>query len=362
MTMKRILLLFLLFCGGYVHAQELDSARIHYRQGHREVDMLFRDNRAELERFIRTLREEHGADRLESVVIRSWASPEGVNRLNGVLSERRADSLKSYLVRHAGIPDSLICIHGEGIAWDMLRQMVAASDILYKEEVLHILDHTPVWVFDKAGRVVDGRKKQLMDLRGGMPYTYMLENFFPELRSSLSVACYRKPEPPVKVISQKETKVKEPEPALQPDSVAVPPPVTAAVARLRAVPPTGATWQHKVTIIIHNNLDNGIQVIKKHRNKFQADSAFRYRVPLPVRAGIRVQRGRELPFRRKAAREDLRPGRGQVADAGALAGFEPEPPRGGARTYPAFSRVVLHPLARPCGHREQHQPRAVPGR
>ena len=53
---------------------------------------------------------------------------------------------------------------------------------------------------------------------------------------------------------------------------------------------------------------------------------------------------------------------GQVADAGAIAGFEPEPPRGGARTYPAFSRVVLYPLARPCGHREQHQPRAVPGR
>ena len=159
MTMKRILLLFLLFCGGYVHAQELDSARIHYRQGHREVDMLFRDNRAELERFIRTLREEHGADRLESVVIRSWASPEGVNRLNGVLSERRADSLKSYLVRHAGIPDSLICIHGEGIAWDMLRQMVAASDILYKEEVLHILDHTPVWVFDK-GRSRSGRTQE----------------------------------------------------------------------------------------------------------------------------------------------------------------------------------------------------------
>ena len=243
MTMKRILLLFLLFCGGYVHAQELDSARIHYRQGHREVDMLFRDNRAELERFIRTLREEHGADRLESVVIRSWASPEGVNRLNGVLSERRADSLKSYLVRHAGIPDSLICIHGEGIAWDMLRQMVAASDILYKEEVLHILDHTPVWVFDKAGRVVDGRKKQLMDLRGGMPYTYMLENFFPELRSSLSVACYRKPEPPVKVISQKETKVKEPEPALQPDSVAETTSEPATVRQEATVQPQRPTVQ-----------------------------------------------------------------------------------------------------------------------
>ena len=160
MTMKRILLLFLLFCGGYVHAQELDSVRIYYRQGHREVDVLFRDNRAELERFIRILREEYGANRLESVVVRSWSSPEGVNHLNEVLSDRRADSLKTYLVRHAEIPDNLVCIHGEGIAWDMLRRMVAASDMLYKKEVLHILDHTPVWVFDKAGRVVDGRKKQ----------------------------------------------------------------------------------------------------------------------------------------------------------------------------------------------------------
>ena len=69
MTMKRILLLFLLFCGGYVHAQELDSARIHYRQGHREVDVLFRDNRAELERFIRTLREEHGVPSICQYVI-----------------------------------------------------------------------------------------------------------------------------------------------------------------------------------------------------------------------------------------------------------------------------------------------------
>ena len=95
MTMKRILLLFLLFCGGYVHAQELDSVRIYYRQGHREVDVLFRDNRAELERFIRILREEYGANRLEGVVIRSWSSPEGVNHLNEVLSDRRADSLKT---------------------------------------------------------------------------------------------------------------------------------------------------------------------------------------------------------------------------------------------------------------------------
>lgn len=159
MTMKRILLLFLLFCGGYVHAQELDSVRIYYRQGHREVDVLFRDNRAELERFIRILREEYGANRLEGVVVRSWSSPEGVNHLNEVLSDRRADSLKTYLVRHAEIPDNLVCIHGEGIAWDMLRRMVAASDMLYKKRgIAHPRPYTGMGVRQGGSR--SGRTKK----------------------------------------------------------------------------------------------------------------------------------------------------------------------------------------------------------
>ena len=118
MTMKRILLLFLLFCGGYVHAQELglDSARIHYRQGHREVDVLFRDNRAELERLSAPARRTRGGpprkrrDTLVGIARRCEPSQRGAVRA-------QADSLKAYLVRHAGIPDSLICIHGEGIAW-----------------------------------------------------------------------------------------------------------------------------------------------------------------------------------------------------------------------------------------------------
>lgn len=203
-----------------------DSVRVYYRQGHREVDIYFRENRTGLERFLRSVREMHEAGSLENVVIRSWASPEGVNRLNEVLSERRADSLKSYIVRHAGIPDSVVTVRGEGIAWGILRRMVAESDMLYKGEVLHILDNTPVWVFDEAGRVVDGRKKRLMDLYGGLPYNYMLENFFPDLRSSLSIVSYRKPEPPAEIVPA-EPDTTETEPVQQADTVmVVPEPVT----------------------------------------------------------------------------------------------------------------------------------------
>lgn len=89
---------------------------------------------------------------------------------------------------------------------------------------------------------MDGRKKQLMELRGGRPYVYMQENFFPDLRSSLSVACYRKSESPV-TISRKEAEVKEPEPALQPDSVAETTSEPATVRQEATVQPQRPTVQ-----------------------------------------------------------------------------------------------------------------------
>lgn len=62
----------------------------------------------------------------------------------------------------------------------------------YWDEVLDILDRVPVWVYDDAGRVVDGRKKRLMELRGGAPYREMQGTLFPALRSSLAVSLYVK--------------------------------------------------------------------------------------------------------------------------------------------------------------------------
>ena len=81
--------------------------------------------------------------------------------------------------------------------------------------------------------------------------------------------------------------------------------------------PNGRNLATKVTTIIHTNFGHGIQVIKKHRKQVSGDSAFRYRVPLPVRAGIRVQRGRGFRFAEKQREKIYVPGRGQVADAGA---------------------------------------------
>ena len=191
--MKKIL--FFLFAStlaiGSVQAQEAaDSMKIYYRCGYRNVDPSFRNNRTQLKHFLNSIDAALKNDRIEKIVIRSYASPDGAARANEQLSVRRAEELKAYLVSEGNVPSSLIEHHAEGIAWNMLREQVAASDMAGRDEVLDILDNMPLWIYDDNGRIIDGRKKRLMDLQGGKPYNYMLEHFFPDLRNSVNTALY----------------------------------------------------------------------------------------------------------------------------------------------------------------------------
>lgn len=198
MSVRNILLsVICLSCFLPVHAgQRADSVRIYYRTGYRYVEPAYRDNGTQLARFTEPVRRALHDGTIERIVVRSGTSPDGTNKANELLSERRADSLVSYIVRHTDVPASLIDRQAAGIAWDELRAQVAASGMPYRDEVLDVLDDTPVWIFDERNRVVGGRKQRLMDLRGGEPYRYMLRKFFPELRSSVVVTLYvREPEP-----------------------------------------------------------------------------------------------------------------------------------------------------------------------
>lgn len=188
--MRKLLLIFLscISALGAISAQEAtDSIRIYYRQGYRYVESSYRGNKAELDRFVALISEAREQGRFERILIYSYTSPEGTNASNERLSELRADSLKAYIGRHAEIPSEKISTNAEGIAWAYLRNMVEESDMEYRDEVLEIIDGTPEFVYDDSGRIVDGRRKRLMDLGGGLPYNYMLENFFPDLRTSIAL-------------------------------------------------------------------------------------------------------------------------------------------------------------------------------
>ena len=94
--MKKILF-FLFTCAltiGSVQAQEAaDSIKIYYRRGFRNVDPSFRDNRSQLEYFLNSIGATLKNDRVEKIVIRSYASPDGAVQANEQLAARRAEEL-----------------------------------------------------------------------------------------------------------------------------------------------------------------------------------------------------------------------------------------------------------------------------
>ena len=198
-------------CGWTIQAQNteiqpqisymVDSVRIYYKPGYRYVDLEYKNNRKELEHFLSSIRSAESRDSIEQIVIEGGTSPDGTNTANERLSRLRTDSLASYILQHSPVSEALIEKRAEGIAWGRLHSLVQASDMPYKEDVLHLLDNTPLWIFDADGKVVSGRKKELMELHGGRPYRYMLQHLFPELRSSIAAKLYLRQEKEVAVLS-----------------------------------------------------------------------------------------------------------------------------------------------------------------
>ncbi|MDE6581590.1 MAG: DUF3575 domain-containing protein [Duncaniella sp.] len=170
-----------------------DSAKVYFRMGHRHFDPAFNGNGVSIQPFIDHVKQADSIDGIERLVVRAYASPDGVDRANTILTRNRCKSITDYLLSVTGVDSSLIQSIPEGVAWGELRRMVAANpDVPSREKVLDILDNTPLWVFDENNVLIDGRKKQLMSLDYGNPYRWMYEHIFPELRNAVAVSLYLK--------------------------------------------------------------------------------------------------------------------------------------------------------------------------
>lgn len=170
-----------------------DSAKVYFRLGHRQYDPAFRNNSAGITPFVKEVKRHNAASNIERITVRSYTSPDGSNAANERLSRNRCRTISEYLLNETGIDPSLIHTEAEGIAWDELLRMVQAdAGVPYREEVLELLRTTPVWVFDDDNRVVGGRKKSLMELRGGVPYRWLYTNIFPALRNAVAVSLFVK--------------------------------------------------------------------------------------------------------------------------------------------------------------------------
>ena len=173
-----------------------DSVKVYFRVGHRQFDPSLEDNRTAMDGFVSKVREAAAADDIDRIVVRGYASPDGFFKANEILARNRCNSIAEYIMANADINGDLIEQIPEGIGWSELRRLVADTPgVPSREEILDIIDNTPEWVFNAKGRIVDGRKKQLMDLRGGRPYNWMLANLFPKVRNAVAVTLYIKDKP-----------------------------------------------------------------------------------------------------------------------------------------------------------------------
>lgn len=120
--------------------------------------------------------------RISGILVKGWASPEGEDLLNERLSVNRARKVVRYLAGRAALPDTLLAAEGGGVDWRHLAEEASACpELPDREEVLRILENTPVREV-RDGRVVDGRKRRLRMLQGGIPYKQLYKETFSALR------------------------------------------------------------------------------------------------------------------------------------------------------------------------------------
>lgn len=107
------------------------------------------------------------------ITVTGYSSPEGAYNANETIAKRRALALKRYL--DSVYDSTLVEIRTEWVAedWDGLADIVRNSEMADKEKVLDIIENVDV---------SKGRELLLKKLSGGVPWEYMMKNYFPRLR------------------------------------------------------------------------------------------------------------------------------------------------------------------------------------
>ena len=170
------------------HDSESDSigVQIFFRKGYSTLQPDFRQNGMRVDEFIRRVSEmqNDSAMRISAIDIVAFSSPDGSLKHNIRLARKRADNIAAYLrERMHYLSDSIFNVQPKGIDWNGLIDMVSASNMKYRSEVLDILLNVPETTY-LNGKLADSRLKHLMDLHGGRPYWYMHDNLFPSLRAA----------------------------------------------------------------------------------------------------------------------------------------------------------------------------------
>ena len=162
--------------------EESFVSRVTFMVARHEVVPSFGNNQSELRRikdFIeKALKLSEIGATVGEVAVTGYASPEGRFESNLALSERRSQSLATYVKSQYPqlAKGARFNVIGGGEDWTGLRKAVAESDKSYASDVVSIIDRYTTDV---------DREKDIKALEQGKVYTELLNNFYPPLRRTV---------------------------------------------------------------------------------------------------------------------------------------------------------------------------------
>lgn len=161
------------------------TASVIFKVGSASLDVELEDNKNVLDAIAKAfdLIENDPNAILKNIMVTGYASPEGSLATNTRLAAQRAQAVKKFLQSRMKQPlDDIFEVHNGREDWDGLRDMVSKSDMDEKDEIIKIIDSYTMQQ--------EQRKTVLQNLNRGVPYLYMLENFYPKLRTGGYVQVY----------------------------------------------------------------------------------------------------------------------------------------------------------------------------
>ena len=167
-----------------IYRSESQEFKVYFQFDKSNFNPYFRSNGQTVARMLDEV-DRMGIDFIDSIVVVSKSSPEGVYEHNIKLSKRRASSMRNWIARQRPDVVPLMKMRSEGEAWGDLRALIEADTLIsdkQKERALAVIDSD----------VNVGTKKWRMEQ---LPiYRYLLGTHYRVLRNSAICIIYSKPE------------------------------------------------------------------------------------------------------------------------------------------------------------------------
>ncbi len=157
-----------------------------------DINKDYMGNEAVLERIVEWAEniQKDSTVNIVSVEFCGAVSPEGSVQFNHWLSVARMTALEKYVRSRVDIPEEIITRSDHYIAWDELKDMVLASDLPNKDDIMQILNSENT----STGNALDSRIGALKAMDGGKTWRIIFNRYFIHMRNAYMVIVTEKNE------------------------------------------------------------------------------------------------------------------------------------------------------------------------